>query len=178
MATRSVSSRSAWSWRQRATRCVLAPICNYVIETGDPTQYELKTPSGQQSGVKILAPNDFCIDAGDNTVQVAIDFDPATAIVHNQNNGNSKDKYLLKPTGIRIIEGNWSTAPDSFIDGLVAVPTYNAGSLCETLPTTPLVTVAAYNQGTAVAPVVQTVALAEGPVSGAELLPGLVCGRR
>jgi hypothetical protein len=142
------------------------PICNYVIETDDPTQYELKTPSGQQSGVKILTPNDFCIDSNDDTVQVSIDFDPATAIVHNENNGNNnKDKYILKPTGIRIIQGNWSSAPQSFIDGLVAVPTSNSGSLCEEYATTPLVTIAAFNQGTTVNPVVQTVALAEGPVS-------------
>ncbi len=147
------------------------PICNYVIETDDPTQYELKTPSGQQSGLKILTPNDFCIDATDDTAQVSIDFDPATAIVHNDNNGNgnNKDKYILKPTGIRIIEGSWSSAPQSFIDGLVAVPTYNSGSLCQEFATTPLVTIAAYEQGTAGTPVVQTVALAEGPVSGAEV---------
>jgi hypothetical protein len=55
-------------------------ICNYVIEIGDPAQYELKTPSVQQSGVKILTSNDFCIDANDDTVQVSIDFDPATAL--------------------------------------------------------------------------------------------------
>jgi len=144
-------------------------ICNYVVETGDPTQYELKTPSGQQSGVKILTPNDFCVDANDDTVQVSIDFDPATAIIHNENNGNSKDKYILKPTGIRIIEGNWSTAPDSFIDGLVAVPTYNSVSGCEEFATEPLVTVAAFDQGISVDPVVQTVALVEGPVSGADV---------
>ncbi len=58
-------------------------ICNYVVETGDLTQYELKTPSGHQSGVKILTPNDFCIDADNDAVQVSIDFDPARAIVHN-----------------------------------------------------------------------------------------------
>ena len=70
-------------------------ICNYVIETGDPAQYELKTPSGQQSGVKILTPNDFCIDANDDTARVVIDFDPATAIVHNENNGNGNNKDKL-----------------------------------------------------------------------------------
>ncbi len=146
-------------------------ICNYVIETGDPAQYELKTPSGQQSGVKILTPNDFCIDANDDTARVVIDFDPAKAIVHNENNGNgnNKEKYILKPTGIRIIEGNWSSAPQSFIDGLVAVPIYNSGSLCEEYATTPLVTIAAFNQGASVNPDVQTVALADRPVSGAEV---------
>jgi hypothetical protein len=145
--------------------------CNYVVETGDPAKYELKTPSGQQSGVKILTPNDFCIDVDNDAVQVSIDFDPATAIVHNENNSNSKskDKYILKPTGIRIITGNWFTAPDSFIDGLVAVPTYNSATGCEELATTPLVTIAAYyNSATMTGPpVVQTVALADAPSASA-----------
>lgn len=144
-------------------------ICNYVIETGDPTEYELKTPSGQQSGVKILTPNDFCVDADNDAVQVSIDFDPGKAIVHNQSSNNSKDKYILKPTGIRIIEGDWFNAPDSFIDGLVAVPIYNSASGCREFATTPLVTVAAFDPGTSVTPEVQTVTLAEGPISGAEV---------
>ncbi len=140
-------------------------ICNYVVEIGDPTKHVLKTPSGQQSGVKILTPNDFCIDADDDAVQVSIDFDPATAIVDNPN------KYILKPTGIRIIEGDWFEAPDSFIDGLVAVPIYNTAAGCEELPPepTPVVTVKAFDLGTIVDPVVQTWTLAEGPVSGADV---------
>ncbi len=140
-------------------------ICNYVVDTGDPTEYELKTPSGQQSGVKILTPNDFCIDANNDAVQVSIDFDPATAIVHNENSGNSKDKYILKPTGIRIIEGEWFTAPDSFIDGVVAVPTYNSATGCEELATRPMVTIAAYYNSATMTdpPVVQTVALTDAP---------------
>ncbi len=149
-------------------------LCNYVVEIGDSSPYELeedeeelKTPSGQQSGVKIKAPNNFCVDADDDSVQVSIDIDPATAINKNPN------KYILKPTGIRIIEGNWFTAPDSFIDGLVAVPTYNSTTGCEAYPATPLVTIAAYYNSASMTapPVVQTVALTEGPVSGPD-----VCG--
>jgi hypothetical protein len=147
--------------------CPAGSFCNYVVETGDPTQYKLKTPSGQQSGVKILTPNDFCVDADDDSVQVSIDFDPATAINKNPN------KYLLKPTGIRIIEGDWFTAPDSFIDGLATIPVYNTVTGCEEFTTTPLVTVAAYYNSASMTdpPVVQTVALTEGPVSGTD-----VCG--
>jgi len=136
--------------------------CNYVVLIDDPTKYELKTPSGQQSGVKILTPNDFCIEEGNDTAQVTIDFDPAKAIVDNPN------KYILKPTGIRIIEGSWSTAPVSFIDGLVAVPTYNSGALCDELETAPEVTVTAYDEGT-LDPASQTAVLTEGPVTGAEI---------
>ena len=100
------------------------PCKNYVVENGDPTAYALKTPSAQQSGLKVLTPkdfcddtndpndvcvgtpNEFCVEEGDDTVYVSIDFDPVTAIVHNENNGNngnSEDKYTLKPNGIRII---------------------------------------------------------------------------
>jgi hypothetical protein len=158
------------------------PCNNYVVENGDPTAYALKTPSGQQSGVKILTPsgfcddtddpndvcvgtpNEFCIEEGDDTVYISLDFDPMTAINHTGNENNDKHKYILKPTGIRIIEGDWFTAPDSFIDGLVAIPIYNTASGCGEFATTPLVTVAAFEQGTVVAPVVQTAALADGPV--------------
>ena len=150
------------------------PCKNYVVENGDPTAYALKTPRAQQSGLKVLTPkdfcddtndpndacvgtpNEFCIEEGDDTVYVSIDFDPVTAIVHNENNGNngnSNEKYILKPTGIRIIEGDWFNAPDSFIDGLVAVPTYNSTTVCEKYPTSPLVTIAAYyNSVTLTAP--------------------------
>lgn len=165
------------------------PCNNYVVESGDPTAYALKTPSGQQSGVKILTPsglcdetddpndvcvgtpNAFCIEEGDDTVYVSIDFDPMTAIIHTGNENNDKHKYILKPTGIRIIEGDWFAAPDSFIDGLVAVPIYNSVSGCEEFATPPLVTIAAYYNSATITdpPEVQTVALAEGPVSGADV---------
>lgn len=140
--------------------------CNYVI-TADGT-YEMKTPSGQQSGVKILAPSDFCVSEGQTTVQVLIDFDPAKAIVHQEKNKNtaSDDEFILKPTSLRIIEGMWSAPPESFVEGLVAIPTYNTGTVCEELPigdTDWAVVVAA--QGREV--VVQTGAPLEGPVYNA-----------
>ena len=138
------------------------PCNNYVVENDDlTTAYALKTPSAQQSGVKILTPNDFCIEEGDDTVDISIDFDPMTAIVHTGNEKNDKHKYILKPTGIRIIEGDWYNGPDSYIDGLVAVPTYNTAEVCEEYPTNPVVKVAAYNGASLEA---KTVALAEGPV--------------
>jgi hypothetical protein len=140
------------------------PCNNYVVENDDlTTAYALKTPSAQQSGVKILTPNDFCIEEGDDTVDISIDFDPMTAIVHTGNEKNDKHKYILKPTGIRIIEGDWYNGPDSYIDGLVAVPTYNTAEVCEEYPTTPMVTVAAYNGASLEA---QTVTLADdGPAA-------------
>jgi hypothetical protein len=144
--------------------------CNYVIEEGGSTAYELKTPSGQQSGVKILTPNDFCVSDDEDSVKIVVDFDPATAIVHNENSNKNKDKYLLKPTGIRIIEGSWSVAPDSYIDGMVVIPAdESAPGECVAFDTDPLVTVAAFDDGTTANPAVQTVTLAEGPVSESDV---------
>jgi hypothetical protein len=133
---------------------------NYVIENDDPTfkRHPLKTPSGQQSGVKILVKEEsFCLSEQDNAVNVTIEFDPETAIGFNENRANP---YQLKPTSMRIIEGGFFTAPESFIDGLVAVPTHNTVGVCDTFSTDPLVTVAAYNSATLIS---KTVALAEGP---------------
>jgi len=141
-------------------RLVLSEDGNYVIENDDPEliQHDLKTPSGQQSGVKLLVKEEaFCLSNGDNAVDVTIEFDPATAIIVKENSAN---KYQLKPTSMRIIEGNFYTAPESFIDGLVKVPTYNSAVGCEEFATSPVVTVGAYNSAVLAS---KTVALAEGP---------------
>lgn len=142
-------------------RLVLADEGNYLIENDDPqmTRHDLKTPSGQQSGVKLLVKEEvFCLSGEDNAVNVTIEFDPATAIITKD---NSVNPYQLKPTSMRIIEGNFFNAPESFIDGMVKVPTYNSAAGCEMFDTDPVVTVAAYNSAVLAA---KTVALAEGPV--------------
>jgi len=146
------------------------PFCNYVVEKNDPLPYLLKTPSGQQSGIKILTPNDFCVDKDDDYVQVSIDFDPSKAIVHNENKGNGtkKNKYILKPTGIRIIKGEWIDIAEGYIDGIVAAPVQTQGGICEKLQA-PLVKIAAYyNAEPEGDPVSLTVALADDPVSELE----------
>jgi len=141
-------------------RLVLAKDGNYVIEKGDQnlTRHDLKTPSGQQSGEKLLVKDEtFCISNENDAVNVTIEFDPDTAIIANANSANP---YQFKPTSMRIIQGNFFTAPGSFIDGLVKVPTYNSAVGCELFPTTPVVTVAAYNSAVLTT---RTVALADGP---------------
>ncbi len=71
---------------------------NYLILDSDPaTKVPLTTPSGQQSGLKILG--QFSVDPG--VLQtIVLDFDPDRAIVQAGNSGN----YNLKPTGIRVSE--------------------------------------------------------------------------
>jgi hypothetical protein len=146
------------------------PFCNYVIEKGDSEPYVLKTPSGQQSGVKILTPKDFCVDENADYVDISIDFDPGKAIVHNENNGNgmNKNKYILKPTGMRIIEGEWGTYPEGYINGLVAVPVEKVDDSC-LKSERPLVKIAGYYSAAPDAdPASLTVALADDIVTETE----------
>ncbi len=133
------------------------PWCNYVIETGAVDPRPLVTPSGQQSGIKLLTPKKFCAQSGDSTVQVAIDFDPATAIVHDAGKG----EYLLKPTGIRIIEGAWGGPSADYVEGTVRIAAGSGPSGCSPLATTPLVTVSGRPAGAVGEPVSTTVSLAD-----------------
>ena len=74
---------------------------NYVTLTSDPaTKIPLKTPSGQQSGLKV--PGRFVVEPGIINA-IALDFDPNTAIVE-RGNTQQNEKYILKPTGIRIVQ--------------------------------------------------------------------------
>ena len=70
---------------------------NYLTLKSDPAvKIPLKTPSGQQSGLKVLGK--FTVKQGVLNA-ILLDFDPNTAIV-DRGNGD----YILKPTGIRIIQ--------------------------------------------------------------------------
>jgi len=79
---------------------------NYVV-LADDSIHPLDTPSGQQSGVKILGR--FQVESGVlNTV--LLDFDPDTAIVSAGESG----RYIIKPTGIRIEQFPGGVAPSEF----------------------------------------------------------------
>ncbi|OGW32949.1 MAG: hypothetical protein A2X58_05865 [Nitrospirae bacterium GWC2_56_14] len=70
---------------------------NYLTLKSDPSvKIPLKTPSGQQSGLKVLG--QFEVKPGIINA-ILLDFDPNTAIV-DRGNGD----YNLKPTGIRIVQ--------------------------------------------------------------------------
>jgi hypothetical protein len=72
---------------------------NYLTLKTDPlTKIPMKTPSAQQSGLKVLGR--FTVQAGVINA-ILLDFDPNTAIVHL---GNGNGGYILKPTGIRIVQ--------------------------------------------------------------------------
>jgi hypothetical protein len=105
-----------------------APVNYLTLKTDPDTRIAIATPSGQQSGLKVLGPvevNPGVINA------VMIDFDPNTAIVKNRI-GNS-DHYNFKPTGIRLIQmadvlnrfgsivGNVSTAFQQWSSATVSI---------------------------------------------------------
>jgi len=80
------------------------PVNYAVYKTDLNTKVPLKTPSGQQSGLKVLG--NFEVKTGIINA-ILLDFDPNTAIVI-RGNGD----LILKPTGIRIIQP--STVLSSF----------------------------------------------------------------
>ncbi|MBU5636961.1 DUF4382 domain-containing protein [Geomonas sp. Red69] len=114
-----------------------APV-NYLTLKSDPnTKIPLTTPSGQQSGLKILGPMEVkpgVINA------VMIDFDPNTAVVKR---GNTNE-YNLKPTGIRLIQmadvltqfgsiiGNVSSTLQNWSSATVSIK--RRGSINDTTP--------------------------------------------
>jgi hypothetical protein len=89
---------------------------NYLTLKSDPTtKIALKTPSGQQSGLKVLGP----VEVKPGIINaVLIDFDPNTAIVERGNTPQS-EKYLLKPTGIRLVQTSAELTQFGSISGTV-----------------------------------------------------------
>lgn len=92
------------------------PPVNYLTLKADPSptpfKYPLKTPSAQQSGLKVLGP--FEVKPGIINA-IMLDFDPNTAIVA-RGNGD----YNLKPTGIRIVQLAGPIAGFGSLSGTVA----------------------------------------------------------
>jgi hypothetical protein len=82
-------------------RLILGPN-SYVVGT-DNQRYDLKTPSGQTSGVKLKLQN-VTVPAG-TTYQLLLDFDAAKSIVERGNwkpGNDKKERYLLKPV-VRVV---------------------------------------------------------------------------
>jgi len=92
------------------------PVNYLTLKTAPAVKIPLKTPSAQQSGLKVLG--QFTVKPGVlNTI--VLDFDPNTAIVV-RGNGD----YNLKPTGIRILEGYSSLANSGSISGMLRSPAF------------------------------------------------------
>lgn len=70
---------------------------NYLVLAGTVEKIPIKTPSGQESGLKILGK--VTVVGGEITA-IALDFDPAKAIVEAGSSGN----WIFKPTGIRVVQ--------------------------------------------------------------------------
>jgi len=100
---------------------------NYVILQGDTTRTKipLKAPSTQQSGLKVKG--QFFVEAGVINA-IALDFDPNTAIVE-RGNTQQNEKYILKPTGIRIIQMEDVLQEYGLISGNVVPSTWATATL-------------------------------------------------
>jgi len=100
---------------------------NYVILQGDTsrTKIPLKTPSAQQSGLKVVGK--FVVEPGVINA-IALDFDPNTAIVKRGNTQQS-EQYILKPTGIRIIQMEDVLQAYGLISGNVVPSTWTSATL-------------------------------------------------
>lgn len=101
------------------------PHANYFINTSDQW-FELKVPSGYQTGIKIVKGFDIHTD---ETTELILDFDAARSIVK----AGSSGKWLLKPT-IKVLE----TKECSIIQGnagqggvLVSAQAYNPTAASE-----------------------------------------------
>lgn len=107
-------------------RLILAPnlptLNNYVILAGSPgVRLPLKTPSAQESGLKIVGK--FTVTAGAFN-SILLDFNPDHAIVIAGQSGN----IILKPTGIRIIQVFNSLANAGSVFGLIRSPLFQTWS--------------------------------------------------
>ncbi|MGA7828297.1 MAG: DUF4382 domain-containing protein [Geobacteraceae bacterium] len=87
------------------------PVNYLTLKTDPTTKIPLKTPSGQQSGLKVLGK--FTVKPGVINA-ILIDFDPNTAIV-KRGNGD----YNLKPTGIRIVQSDGPLTDFGSLSGTV-----------------------------------------------------------
>ena len=105
------------------------PFANYVIDQSDPPNvYELKVPSGFQTGFKIVG--GFEINTN-QTTELVLDFDACRSVVQAGKSG----KWLLKPTvkigrleDFSIINGIVTNGSDAGIEGaLVSAQIFNGG---------------------------------------------------
>jgi hypothetical protein len=106
------------------------PPANYIVLADDPEQkIPLKTPSGQESGLKIVG--GFSIGA-DETTTIALDFDPTKAVVQAGQSGG----WLLKPTGIRVVETESFLPSYGTISGQVELEVADEGGTAIRIPVT------------------------------------------
>jgi Domain of unknown function (DUF4382) len=83
------------------------PFANYVIDTANE-YHELKVPSGEQSGIKIV--QGFDINEN-STTEIVLDFDASASVVV----AGASGQYLLKPT-IKVLE----TTLAAIVSGVVS----------------------------------------------------------
>lgn len=92
-----------------------APYANALVLSGASSETGLSTPSGIQSGIKLIHP--FTVTA-DQQVDLVLDFDACKSVVQNGNSGN----YSLKPV-ISVIPVAVSGRIEGYVDATLAAAT-------------------------------------------------------
>ena len=82
----------------------------------DSSMQELKIPSGQSSGIKLMSIPPFEIDEADDLVVITIDFDAEASFVKAGNSGMYIFRPVLKPLSIEI-NGEMSEIPTDSTNG-------------------------------------------------------------
>ncbi|GFE58430.1 DUF4382 domain-containing protein [Geobacter sp. AOG1] len=101
-------------------------LSNYVTLSSNPDKKRpLKTPSAQQSGLKVIGNFTVTANKYDPLINtIILDFDPNDAIVF----AGKSDNIILKPTGIRITQVFNSLTNAGAIYGLIHTPVFNPHS--------------------------------------------------
>jgi hypothetical protein len=95
-----------------ATNSSAAPLANAVQPTGE-TEVELKTPSAQQSGLKLNVGIDV---AANQSAEIVIDFDACKSVVRAGNSGN----FILKP--VLQVTPRYLTGVQGVVEGALIGP--------------------------------------------------------
>jgi hypothetical protein len=119
-----IASETIASGKLQEVRLVLENTGNYLIKNG--VRYDLTTPSGQSSGVKLKVQEEL-IDGVAYTL--LLDFDAAKSIVSTGNG-----KYILKPV-IRVVPNAVSGAITGMVNPIASYPLIYAINGLDTLGT-------------------------------------------
>lgn len=119
---------------------------NSVVPSGQTTEVALKTPSAQQSGIKLNTRQPFTVQPN-TLVDLTLDFNACRSIVttgrSNSNNGQGTTGYLLKPV-VSAVPAVVSGSIDGYVDLADATTTTTVNNV---LTSTPGATVYAEQNG-------------------------------
>jgi len=104
-------------------QCHSHPFANYVID-GDGNALEMKVPSGEQTGVKVVCAG-LCDINENQTTELILDFDAEKSVVVAGNSGNINLKPTIKvltADDFTLLLGTVQKSPNNGEDGEAATP--------------------------------------------------------